>query len=122
MEAEYVHLLESAQKAEQILLTSSVRYRALGDEPDVPTKISALNFLRSLQAQAAAEDATHSIEEQLQVVIDTFDSLPPQEREPSFRCVASNNACMAEAQTWVDKALCGVALIICLAKEVIPLA
>ncbi|MCU7873672.1 MAG: hypothetical protein KZQ91_13105 [Candidatus Thiodiazotropha sp. (ex Lucinoma borealis)] len=122
MNEQYARLLEMVEEAEHLLIRGTSHRRSITEESDAQTKMAALKLLRAAKSQAMSEEITYSLERELKEFVNTFDSLPPQEREPAFKCVESYKACAAEASTLVEKALCGVALTICFAKEVIPLA
>lgn len=120
MEENYQRVAQVALEAEQLLLKNTIFRRSL--EHNDAWKRELLIFVKQVQKQAAEKQFTAEIGHKADALLSLDKHMPPEAREPSFRCVASHKACMAEANTVSEKILCGLALIICLAKEVIPLA
>lgn len=111
-----------AEEAENLLLTSGVRRKSLDAETDREQLKATLQYIRAVQNEALTGDFTSITESREKVMVDSYDALPPSEREPAFKCVTSYKACKSDAKTIEDKVLCGLALAICFAKEVVPLA
>ena len=120
MEENYELVAQVASEAEQLLLKNTIFRRSL--EHDDAWKRELLIFVKQVQKQAAEKQFTAEIGAKADALLMLKNNMPPETREPAFRCVASHKTCMAEANTISEKLLCGLALVICLAKEVIPLA
>jgi len=110
------------EQAEHLLIKNGLHYRGTEPEAMEEQKIAALAFLRILQRQIKEGELNVSAQEHMENFVAAIAKLEPQDREPAFRCVASCNACLSETSSFTEKALCGVALVICFSKEVIPLA
>lgn len=122
MQEEMTAIIAMAEEAEELLVTSGKFTRGLEEEAVTPQKMATLRFVREAKKQASEGELLPSIEGQIERMVNSYEMLPPSEREPALRCVASLKACMAEANSIADKVLCGIALATCFAKEVIPLA
>jgi len=71
--------------------------------------------------QAAEGELDTSIEEKIERVVHQYELLPPPEQLPAFKCVSNHKECVKEAESLAQKVLCAIALVICFAKEVLPL-
>ena len=109
------------KEAEHLLITSGLHRRTF-EEADEAQKRATIDFLRSARDQASKGELQPSIQEKVEVMVNSYESLPPSEREPAFKCVSSYQACKEEARSVEDKVLCAIALAVCFAKEVVPLA
>lgn len=98
-------------------------------EPDETSQLDLLKnkhekikyHIENIEAQTTLgsfEKAVHEAEAIEKEIID----VPNSEREIAFKCVSSYKACKAEENGTEDRVLCGIALAICWAKEVVPLA
>lgn len=113
-------IARKAEEAEELLLPLMTFRRSLENEQD--WKRDLLVFVLKTKAEASKDTISDDLVALAENLRDVEERLPPESREPSFRCLASHKACMSEASSRTDKILCGLALAICLAKEVIPLA
>lgn len=122
MEAKLEKISQMAIEAEQLLFRNSTFTRSEGQEPLESQKAATFKFLKTVQTQVADGKLEISVLEKMEVMNKSIADIPVKDREQSFKCVASYKACKADANTIEDKILCGVALAICFAKEIIPRA
>ena len=116
-------IIEQADTAQKLLITGSIQYRSKDKaEAREYQKHLTLEFIKAAKSEAVNEKLSTSLIEKLDKMEASYNKLPVSDRELSFKCVASYKACKADAASLEDKVLCGIALAICFAKEVIPLA
>ncbi len=105
--ASYAFETEETRLAKQVELAAS----RLSEHLD---KIESLNIASQLSDQ--------EVEQEAEEIADEIASVPINEREPSFKCLSSYKACKADSSGTEDRVLCAIALTICWAKQVIPMA
>lgn len=124
MREQMISIIQLAKETEELLIIGGTHRRSIEEDldTDVAQTMATIEFLREARRQASEGELLPSIESKIEYMVNSYGSLPISEREPAFRCVNSYQACKAEAKSRADKVLCGIALAICFAKEVIPLA
>ena len=121
MEDDLTRILELAREAKMTLMISGTHTRSFEDKIDINKKI-AFDFLTDVEVQAKTGELNPEIELKMNEVEKSLHSLPPPQKAPAFVCVSNYKSCKSEAESLEEKVLCCIALTICLAKEVIPLA
>lgn len=123
MSEQMIKICELAEQVELALFTSEIkRATSNNTKSAVIQKNLTSKYAHTVKSQAIAGQLSPSIESQTDELAQSYELLQSSGREPAFKCVSSYKACKSEANSIEDKVLCGLALAICFAKEVVPLA
>lgn len=113
-QARYARRLLDSALREQITTLNITEY------DKVALMRESLFFVNHVEAGAVRNQLSGQLVEKADVIAGNVDKLPVGEREVAFKCVASYHTCKSEAGSIESEILCGIALIICFVKELVP--
>lgn len=122
MDTKLKKIVLMSEEAQRLLLRESNSGSTEMLDPLKSQKHTTLQFVKTVHNQASNGKLLPIALDKMAAMDKSMDELSVEDRAPAFQCVAGYKVCKAEASSTEDKVLCGVALAICFAKEIIPLA